>query len=322
MFFEQAFDGRKKWWKYLIGIAVIAFGWQFIGAIPLVVVLIREASLSQLQELNDPTAISDFLGSTRFMVLALVMFLGGMMAIWIWIRAAHKRTFSSLISAGKTNYKKIFTSFGLTFLYYGVLWTINYFLNPEDFVWNFQPEQFFILVALSIFLLPFQTSFEEIYFRGYLMQWFGVLMKSKFWPLLITSAAFGLLHAFNPEVSVLGWSTMIYYVGFGLFMGIITIMDDGLELAIGFHWATNFFGFSIISNHWGTAQTETLVKDVAEPSLTWEMLIPTLCLPLFYVLFARMYKWGSLKQLMGRVELPQEPELIIEDQDEGLEITS
>jgi len=133
-------------------------------------------------------------------------------------------------------------------IYNGIFLIFAYFNSPDSFQWHFDLWSFLILFLICVFLLPFQTSFEEVLFRGYLLQWLVVLLRNKYLPLLITSVLFGLLHSFNPEVDELGWLSMIYYIGFGLFMGLITIMDDGLELAIGFHWATNFIGFCFVSN--------------------------------------------------------------------------
>jgi hypothetical protein len=100
---------------------------------------------------------------------------------------------------------------------------------------------------------------------------------------------------------------MIYYIGFGLFMGVITLMDDGLELALGFHWATNFVGFILVSNNWGVIQTETVLKNIADPSLLMDIILPTVLLPLIYLVFAKMYKWRSISTLFEKVQL-SEPE--------------
>jgi len=264
-------------------------------------------SLYQLEGLQQPSEMAELLGATQFIVLTLVMFVFGVFSIWIWIKSAHKRKFRSLISVGKTNYAKLFGSFFITILYNGIFLLVTYLFHPEWFQWNFSIQSFFFLLVICVFLLPFQTSFEELFFRGYLLQWLGVLMKSKFWPLIVTSVAFGLLHAFNPEVATLGWSSMIYYIGFGLFMGVITLMDDGLELALGFHWATNFVGFILVSNNWGVIQTETVLKNIAEPSLLMDIILPTVLLPLIYLVFAKMYKWRSISTLFEKVQL-SEPE--------------
>lgn len=304
MFIEQAKDGRKNWWKYLVGIVLVFLGWQVIGAIPLMSVLFSKIhSLYQLEKLQNPIEIANYLGAVPFLILTLLMFVFGLLALWFWIRYGHKRKFRSLVSLGRTNYKKIFSAFLITMIYNGIFLIFAYFNSPDSFQWHFDLWSFLILFLICVFLLPFQTSFEEILFRGYLLQWLVVLLRNKYLPLLITSVLFGLLHFFNPEVDELGWLSMIYYIGFGLFMGLITIMDDGLELAIGFHWATNFIGFCFVSNDWGVIQTQTIIKNTAEPSLFMDMLLPTALLPVVYLIFSKMYKWKRISQLFKKGQL-------------------
>ncbi|MBT4776277.1 MAG: CPBP family intramembrane metalloprotease [Crocinitomicaceae bacterium] len=309
MFIEQAKDGRNKWWKYLVGILIVFVGWQVIGAIPLMSVLFSKIhSVYQLENLQNPVDISNYLGALPFLILTLLMFVFGLLALWFWIRYGHKRKFRSLISVGRTNYKKVFTAFMITMLYNGVFLISAYFNSPDSFQWHFDFSNFLILFLICIFLLPFQTSFEEILFRGYLFQWLFALIRNKYLPLLITSVLFGFLHSFNPEVDALGWLSMIYYIGFGLFMGLITIMDDGLELAIGFHWATNFVGFCFVSNDWGVIQTQTILKNTADPSLFMDMVLPTILLPVMYLIFSKMYKWRGISMLFAKVKLSETAE--------------
>ena len=110
------------------------------------------------------------------------------------------------------------------FFYAFVLWGaisvvsvfIGMYLSPEYYTWNFKPVPFFTLLFVSFVFLPFQTSTEELLFRGYLMQGFGTLTKNRWFPLIITSVIFGLLHGMNPEVERLGYVLMIFYIGTGL----------------------------------------------------------------------------------------------------------
>ena len=73
------------------------------------------------------------------------------------------------------------------------------------------------------------------------MQGIGVIVKNKWVPLIVTSVVFGSLHFANPEVDKLGPVIMVYYIGTGLFLGIMTLMDEGMELSLGFHAANNLF---------------------------------------------------------------------------------
>ncbi len=280
-------------------------GWQIIGMIPLFWVLATTSTPRELIRLTSDTSMMvDHLGANLFLLLFLLGFVGGTMALWIWLRAAHKRKFKTVITGGKVNLKKFLFAFLVALLFNGVFMLIQYLTAPDQLVWNFNFETFLPLILMSLTLLLIQTGFEEWFFRGYIMQWLGVWWRNKWAPLLVTSVIFGLLHSFNPEMYRLGWGMMVFYIGFGLFMGIITIMDEGLELAMGFHWGNNFFGFAILTNDWGTAQTDALFKDLSIPEPSWDMYVPTLCLPLVYLLFKAIYKWGKISTIFKPVEAP------------------
>ncbi|HLN95853.1 MAG TPA: CPBP family intramembrane glutamic endopeptidase, partial [Flavobacterium sp.] len=178
-----------------------------------------------------------------------------------------------------------------------------YFVTPEDFAWNFRPVPFAIMALISITLLPIQTSVEELIFRGYLMQGFGVLARNRWFPLALTSLIFGLLHGFNPEVAKLGPAILVYYVGTGLFLGVLTLMDDGTELALGFHAANNLVTALLVTADWTALQTNSVWKDVSEPSLSFEVFFPVLVLfPLLLLIFSNVYKWSDWKEkLTGKL---------------------
>src|SRR5690606_22501132 len=99
----------------------------------------------------------------------------------------------------------------------------------------------------------------EYFFRGYFMQFLAYLSKNRGLALIVSSVVFGLMHMGNPEVFEIGLSIMIFYIGCGLFLGIMTLMDDGLELALGFHAANNIFGSLIITSKSAVFQIDALL---------------------------------------------------------------
>jgi membrane protease YdiL (CAAX protease family) len=159
--------------------------------------------------------------------------------------------------------------------------------------------------------IPLQTSFEEYLFRGYLLQGIGAKFKSRVIPLIITSIIFGLLHIANPEVGKLGYVVMVYYIGTGLFLGIITLLDEGLELALGFHAANNLVGALLVTADWTAFQTNSLFKDLSEPDVYFDILIPVLVFyPLLLLLFAKKYSWTNWKEkITGSIEKPSSGDL-------------
>jgi hypothetical protein len=155
-------------------------------------------------------------------------------------------------------------------------------------------------------MIPLQTSFEEYLFRGYLMQGIGVLTKNRWLPLIVTSVIFGALHMANPEVDKLGNIIMIYYIGTGFFLGIMTLMDEGMELALGFHAGNNLIAALLVTADWTVFKTNSVLKDISEPSAGFDVIAPVLILyPIFLLIMAWRYKWTDWSgKLFGKVEEP------------------
>ena len=166
---------------------------------------------------------------------------------------------------------------------------------------------FLILAAIALIMVPLQTSFEEYLFRGYLMQGIGVLAGNRWLPLVITSVIFGGMHIFNPEVQKLGYIIMIYYIGTGFLLGIMTLMDEGMELALGFHAGNNLVGALLVTADWTAFTTNSVLKDISEPTAGLDILIPVLIVyPVFLFLMAKTYRWNNWKErLFGKVHPPE-----------------
>ncbi len=182
---------------------------------------------------------------------------------------------------------------------------------------NFNLVPFLILCFIAIIFVPLQTSFEEYLFRGYLMQGIGVIVKNKWVPLIITSAVFGLLHFANPEVDKLGSVIMVYYIGTGLFLGIMTLMDEGMELSLGFHAANNLFTALLVTADWTAFQTHSILKDMSDPSemAMGEIFVPVfIVFPILLLILSKIYGWTDWKEkLLGKVIEPTKEQIKIND---------
>ena len=222
----------------------------------------------------------------------------------LWVKFFHKQSITSLTTARqKIDYKRVFFSF---FLWAAILVTVilvQYFVSPDDFVINFKLAPFLVLLVLALILIPLQTSFEEYLFRGYLMQGLGLLTKNKWFPLLFTSITFGLMHIANPEVGAFGFQMMVFYIGTGLFLGIITLMDDGLELALGFHAANNLVAAILVTSNNSALQTNAIFEQVSTENSMTEIYIQVFVVfPILIFLFAKKYKWNDWKnKLTGKI---------------------
>ena len=116
------------------------------------------------------------------------------------------------------------------------------------------------------------------------------------------------MHAANPEVEKLGMGIMVYYIGTGLFLGILTLMDEGLELALGFHAANNLTAALLLTSDWSAFQTNSIFLDVSSPTLGWDVFIPVLIIyPALLIVFAKVYKWKNWNfKLFGKVLTKEE----------------
>jgi len=220
----------------------------------------------------------------------------------------HKRPIISLItSRKKIDWNRIF--YGFT-LWFGITLTtiiIDYSLSPENYILNFKALPFLILLIVSFIMMPIQTSFEELLFRGYLIQGLGVVFKNAFVPLFVTSIIFGLLHIFNPEYDKLGPLVMVYYIGTGFLFGITTLMDEGTELSLGMHAANNIVASIFVTTNWTVFQTDALLIDTSEPNISFEMVLPVFIIyPLVLIIFSKKYGWTNWKHhLFGSIEEPK-----------------
>ncbi|MFP9099598.1 CPBP family intramembrane glutamic endopeptidase [Flavobacterium sp. RHBU_24] len=303
MYIEQAYNKRFNFIKYL-PIPAFLFVLMLLNFLILQVMDGDSEKLMQ-DAIEQQGEMSIFIQSLVFLDILLV-------ALLFYVRYVHKQTILSLTtSRPSVSWKRIFFAFGLWAVISGGSILLAYYQEPESFELNFQLKPFLILAAFSIVLIPMQTSFEEYLFRGYLMQGIGVATKSKIFPLIFTSVLFGLMHISNPEVEKMGYLILLYYIGTGFFLGIITLMDEGLELSLGFHAANNLVACLLITSDWSALQTPSVFKDLSEPSAGFDVLLPIFIFyPLLLIVFAKVYKWTNWKdKLAGKVILTEKTEI-------------
>ena len=280
-----------------------------LGQVPFLVAVFVKANKDGANMLEiDQANMLGFLEPNLNLFLLLLSFAVGLLGLFVIIKTIHQQTIKSVTtSRKKIDWKRIW----FAFFFWGILSSglvfVDYYSNPENYVYNFELNRFLILAVIATLLVPIQTSLEEYIFRGYLMQGFGTLAKNRWFPLLLTSLIFGLLHIANPEVETLGYSIMVYYIGTGLFLGIITLMDEGMELALGFHAANNLFTALLVTADWTVFQTHSMFKDVSEPTLEFiDLVLPVFIIfPILIFIFGRVYKWNNWKdKLFGAIEEP------------------
>jgi membrane protease YdiL (CAAX protease family) len=296
-YFELAKIGDNSLMKYIGTILLLASTLIGFGQLPLMIALFSKGVTVEDMEKMAGNDIRLLLGNNMFIMVQLIPFIILLLFLLFAVRKLHNRPILSLFtSRPEIDIKRIVFAF--------VTWSIFLFISlflamqsGADLKWNFNPNTFIMLVGISFFIIPLQTTFEELFFRGYLIQSFGRRFQAPLFPMLMSGVIFGLMHYSNPEVEVLGTPILGYYILTGIFTSLMATMDEGVELGIGFHAANNIFGCLIVTNHWQVFQTDALWMDMSEPKIGLDLIITLLVFfPLMLFIFSKKYKWKSLKK--------------------------
>ena len=297
MFIEQGVKPENEFWKYILGSLAIILA-STIGQIPLVVAVFAKSFSEGKGFTLTEDDLMKTLDSNLTLFLLLFSFAVAILGIYLVVRFFHKQSFMEIITTRKKiDWSRILFSFSIWSFFTIITTVITYYAFPENFINNFRPIPFLILALISIVMIPIQTSCEELVFRGYLMQGFGNLPVNKWFPLVMTSIIFGGMHIFNPEVDKMGYIVLVFYIGTGFLLGIMTLMDDGMELSLGFHAANNLIGALLVTADWSVFQTNSILKDISEPTAGFDVILPVIIIyPLLLFIFSKKYKWTNWQE--------------------------
>lgn len=298
MFLEKVYTGRNQWYLYVFSLLIIFTATQ-IGSLPLVGYLFWQ-NPDMLQTGN----ISAATGTNAGLALTLLSFVVGFFAVFFCVKYIHQKKPLDIVTARpRLDWGRIF--FGAAV--WGVLSILTFaipmiFGDTKDIVFQFEPVNFFILLIISLLMFPFQTSFEELLFRGYLMQWAAMLFKYRWAAVLLTGVIFGALHSANPEVEEFGvWIALPQYILMGLILGYVAVKDDGMELSLGLHMANNILAAITFTSDSSTLQTHALFKDL-HPTASWVDIVMMLVAGIIFIwLCNRKYNFMRKVNIWGKI---------------------
>lgn len=297
--------GKNDVGYYLLSIAAALLGYLMFQSI-LVYPLISAATqngISMETILKDPNILfnPDAIGVNRSIILALMMgmFVFTLLFFALAIKYFQNKPLSSVITGfEKIRWKRYFFSFSIWGSLIIILTIASYLISPGELILQFDFTKFIVLLLVSVLFIPIQTATEEILFRGYLMQGFGLLFKNGIAPLLFTSLLFGLMHGTNPEVKTHGYLLMMpYYILFAAFLGILTLLDEGAELAMGIHCANNLVSALLICSKSSVLQTDSIFYTATENPVGEFISWIVMALICFFILFKK-YKLTNWKLII------------------------
>ncbi|MBA4240525.1 MAG: CPBP family intramembrane metalloprotease domain-containing protein [Sphingobacteriaceae bacterium] len=297
--------GKNEFWQYLLGIVAAFLGYlsfQLIMMIPLLSAAMSHGiTMNEIAENPNILFNPEKIGINKSLLLALMMgmFVFSLLFLWLAIKFIQKKSLTSIITGYENiRWKRYFFSFGVWGILIIILTIASYLISPQEIEVRFNAGPFFILLIVSVLLIPIQTATEELIFRGYLMQGFGLAFKNGIAPLIITSVLFGLMHAQNPEAQAHGLLIMMpYYIFFGAFLGVLTLLDEGSELAMGIHCANNLFSSLLVCSKNSVLQTDAIFYSTSENPggefIVW-VIMAAIC---FFILFKK-YKLSNWKLII------------------------
>jgi uncharacterized protein len=313
---ESAFTGKNSFWRYLVMIVAVFLAANTVGSIPLIIGL-------AIKVLPDPEMAAKFaadpynLGALGFdqnlgLILMVVPFVAAIFTFILLVKPLHFRTYKNIINGTNSiRWKRFFVSALVWAILSGLYLAVYNKLDPSNFKLHNSSVALVYLVIISLSLIPFQAAFEELIFRGYLMQGFALIARNRWFPLLMTSVLFALMHGLNPEIKEFGFFTMMpQYLLFALVFGITTIIDDGIEVAMGAHAANNIFLCIFVTNRSSALQTPALyVQENVYPWTEFTGLLVSAII--FLIILAAIFKWKDFSPLLGKVQKAPDPGQIV-----------
>jgi uncharacterized protein len=243
-FLDNAAAGKNNWWRYLLTIVLSMLLASLVAGILLAAILIIYSIFLAIRGVPDIYGIiSTSVSNPLFLLIMVgVSYALSFFLFYICLRFLHHKSLLSIITtASKVRWTLLLKGFGLWFL-------ILFLFSLPDLIWDsssyhvtFNPKNFLILLVICLLVFPLQASFEEIFFRGYLMQGVGLLSKRPWIPLLVTSLVFCLVHFFNGTDLNMDISIVISTFIIGIMLGIIALGKNGIEAAMGVHIANNLY---------------------------------------------------------------------------------
>jgi membrane protease YdiL (CAAX protease family) len=290
-YLNLAHQGKNNWWRFVLAVGLILFLWWILGSLPSVLLVIWV-----LADGNPQTGVSpagQFMGvdinlSFVSLMLASIFFIIG---IYLAVRFIHRRPFLTLITPARSiAWGRFFQGFAVWFVLSGLMSLVEVILHPARYVLTLDLHHFIPFIFLALVLIPIQTSAEELFFRGYILQGVGLRLRNTWVLSTVSGFLFMVPHFLNPEAQ-LNYPLMgLYYFSIGAAMAYISLRDGRLELALGLHAANNLFS-ALFVNYIGTVMPTPSLFTVNVLDVVYSVLAALIGLSFFILLFT-----GPLRQ--------------------------
>lgn len=267
----------------MLGLATTAAGLAVLTGALLLVVLAYVIAESLGAQLLDPASDAFLVSPVGMLVTNLILALGiplALAATWAQTRRAGRAS-AGLVSSvlGRVRWRLLLGGLGITLLLLvplhlgsDILLTQLGFPAGDDGtgsgassddsgLWPLTPASGWVALSLVVLLTtPLQAAGEEYFFRGWLSQWIGSMLRWRWLAVIVPAVVTALLFAFAHGAQS-PWLFADRLV-FGLLASVLVWRTGGLECAVALHVANNLLAFGFAIAYDGLAES-LLITEVA-----------------------------------------------------------
>ncbi|GEK59967.1 hypothetical protein CHL76_14615 [Marinococcus halophilus] len=191
-------------------------------------------------------------------------------------KAILKRPFRSLVTPhARIQWPNIFAGALLVGVSILFTYSLTMLFFPHAFTFNgFSFSTFMIFAGIMVVTVPIQTTAEELFFRGFCMQWISTIVQHRpFIVVISVTLLFAGMHFWNPEMQ---FDPVIVGVGYLLLSFAYThavVLFDGLEFSIGAHAINNILLVLLFALETNAFEMNTSVWTVEYSSFVYVILM-------------------------------------------------
>lgn len=282
--YPQALRGPKhRWWRPLLGLAAVVACAVVLAGVMLLYALAFVVAEALGTQLPDPSSLTDawFVSPAGLLVTNLGLALGIPIAlVATWAQARRGGLVSSVL--GRVRWRLLLGALGVALLllvpltFAGDLLLTQLDLPAdgggagssadggaaaEEPWWPLTPASGWLALAVVVLLTtPLQAAGEEYFFRGWLTQWTGSMLRWRWLaivlPAVLTAFLFALAHGAQSP-----WLFADRLV-FGLVASLLVWRTGGLECAVALHVANNLLAFGLAIAYDGL-EDSLLITEIA-----------------------------------------------------------
>ena len=304
VFLANARLGLNRWWRWGIGISFVLLIWQVIGLIPFMVACayVNNAQMPQftcddLQIAGDSLVPGYILSNYGFII--------GIIGVWITVKLIHKKTLTQVTTGRVTfDYNRALYAIWVGVSLNAVVLILNLLFFDVDMTFRApNPWEYITFFLFAIVLTPYQAALEEVFFRGYLLQGVSLITRNRFVLVATTSLLFMAPHLANPEPFEYGFAPYVsMLLLWAAFMALLTLVDGGIELAVGYH-AINNLWIALIANTEVTAMLSPSLFVVPMEGYTLfpDVIFESCVMSILFVIFNQKYRWFRWRDVTAKV---------------------